>query len=67
MKTSFIPSYYAANVERLARFAALNVDHLREIIAECETNGLEHVATIHRANLQKWEAVLSNPAAYVNA
>ena len=67
MKTSFIPSYYASNAERLARFAALNVDHLREIIAECEAKGLEYMVMMHRANLKKWEAVLSDPAAYVEA
>ncbi len=27
MQTSFIPAYYAANAERLARFAAIHVEN----------------------------------------
>ena len=38
MKTSFIPSYYAANVERLARFAMLHVENTRTAMNENEIN-----------------------------
>lgn len=60
-----IPAYYAANVERLARFAALHVENTRKAIAENEAAGRMFVAARYRVILQKWRDVLGNPAAFV--
>lgn len=62
-----IPAYYSANVERLARFAAVRVADLREAVARNEAAGRETVAARHRRNLQAWRDVLGNPAAFVQA
>lgn len=67
MKTSFIPSYYAANVERLARFAKLHVENTRKAIAENEAAGRMVVAARYRVILQKWLDVAGCPASFVNA
>lgn len=67
MKTSFIPSYYAANAERLARFAAIMVTKEREAIARNEAAGREYVAARCRRNLQKWLDIAGCPESFVNA
>lgn len=60
-----IPAYYAANAERLARFAALHVENTRKAIAENEAAGRLVVAARYRVILQAWRDVLGNPAAFV--
>lgn len=67
MKTSFIPDYYAANVERLARFAKLHVENTRKAIAENEAAGRMVVVARYRVILQKWLDVAGCPASFVNA
>lgn len=67
MKTSFIPSYYAANAERLARFAKLHVENTRKAIAENEAAGRMAVAKYYRGILQKWLDVAGCPESFVNA
>lgn len=67
MKTSFIPSYYAANVERLARFARLHIENTRETIVQNEAAGRMVVAARYRLILQKWLDVAGCPESFVNA
>ncbi len=67
MKTSFIPAYYAANVERLGRFAKLHVENTRKAIAKNEAAGRMVVAAHYRVILQKWLDVAGCPESFVNA
>ena len=62
-----IPAYYAANAERLTRFAAVHVADLRAAIARNEAAGRETVAAHYRRSLQAWRDVLGNPAAFVQS
>lgn len=67
MQTSFIPAYYAANAERLARFAAIHVENTRKAIARNEAAGRMTVAARYRVILQKWLDVAGCPESFVQA
>lgn len=60
-----IPAYYAANVERLARFASVMIEKEREAIDRNEAAGRDCCVKFYRAKLQAWRDVLGNPAAFV--